>query len=417
MNKTNDTKKKAKKIGMIIISVLIFMYSIIMTIKLIKNPSETFFVENGRLSYEENTSGYIIRDETIVEGNNYKNGLVPIKSEGEKVSKGESIFRYYSNNEENLNEKIRELDQKIQEALSKENNIFSTDIKLLENQIEERLDNIYEQNDIQKVKEYKKDITSYITKKAKISGDLSPSGSYIKNLINERSTYENELNGSAEYIETPKSGVLSYRIDGLENVLTIDDFSKINKKFLMDLNVKTGQIIGTSDEKGKIIDNFKCYLACTLNSEIAKDAKIGQQVKIRLPNNREVNAKIEYLNLEDDDVTIVFKIENYVEELVSYRKIAFDIIWWSDNGLKVPNAALTEENNISFVIRNRVGYLEKIYVKVLRTNENFSVVTNYSSDELQQLGIENDEIQNRKTITLYDELILNLSEEKIKQAK
>ena len=127
MNKTNDTKKKAKKIGMIIISVLIFMYSIIMTIKLIKNPSETFFVENGRLSYEENTSGYIIRDETIVEGNNYKNGLVPIKSEGEKVSKGESIFRYYSNNEENLNEKIRELDQKIQEALSKENNIFSTD--------------------------------------------------------------------------------------------------------------------------------------------------------------------------------------------------------------------------------------------------------------------------------------------------
>ena len=79
----------------------------------------------------------------------------------------------------------------------------------------------------------------------------------FKNLINERSTYEKELNNGAEYVTAPKSGVLSYRIDGLENVLTTDDFSKINKKFLNNLNLKTSQIIGTSDEKGKIIDNFK----------------------------------------------------------------------------------------------------------------------------------------------------------------
>lgn len=415
--KTNDNKKNAKKIGVIIIIFLILIYSIVMIYKLIKNPSETFLVENGKISFEENTSGYIIRDENIVEGNNYKNGISQIKAEGEKVAKGESIFRYYSNNEENLNEKIKELDNKIQEAMSKENNLFSSDVKLLENQIEECLENVYNQNDIQKIKEYKKDINSYITKKAKISGELSPAGSYIKKLIDERSIYEKELNSSAEYVEAPQSGVLSYRIDGLENVLTPDDFSKINKNFLKDLNLKTSQIIGTSDEKGKIIDNFKCYLACTIDSDTAKKATVGQKVKIRLPNSKEVNSQIEYINVEDNDVTIIFKIENYVEELISYRKIAFDIIWWSDNGLKVPKSSIVEENNTSFVIRNRAGYLEKVYVKILRTNEIFSVVTNYTSDELQELGFDNDEIQNRKSITLYDELILNPSEEKIKQAK
>ena len=403
---------------MVILISLILIYSLVMVFKLIKNPTETFLVENGKISFEENTNGYIIRDETIVEGNNYKNGISQIKSEGEKVAKGESIFRYYSNNEENINNKIKELDEKIQEAMGKENNLFSSDIKLIESQIEEKLNDIYSQNDVQKINELKKDINSYITKKAKVSGELSPAGSYLKNLISERSTYEKELNNNAEYVNAPKSGTLSYRIDGLENVLTVNDFSKINKKFLKDLNLKTGQIIGTSDEKGKIIDNFKCYLACTIDSDIARNAKVGQRVKLRLLNSKEISSQIEYIYIEENnEVTIVFELQDYVEELIPYRKIAFDIIWWSDNGLKVPNQAIVENDNISYVIRNRAGYLEKIYVKVLRNNEIYSVVTNYNTSELQELGIENEEIKNRKSISLYDEIILNPSDEKIKQAK
>lgn len=416
--KTNDKKKIAKKIFIIIFLCLILLYSGTMAYKLIKNPSQTFLVENGKLYLEDNATGYIIRDEIIVEGNNYKNGIVPIKAEREKVAKGESIFRYNSNNEEELTEKIKDLDEKIQEAMSKENNLFSSDVKLLESQIEQRLEDIYEQNDIQKIKEYKKDINSYVTKKAKISGEKSPAGSYIKKLIDERSLYEKQLNNDAEYVTAPKSGVLSYRIDGLEDVLTANDFSKLNRKFLNDLNLKTSQIIGTSDEKGKIIDNFKCYIACSINSDKARNAKVGDKVKLRLPNNKEITSEIQYIYVEEnDDILLVFELENYVEELISYRKIAFDIIWWSDTGLKVPNSAIMEDNNIPYVIRNRAGYLEKVYVKVLRKNDNYSVVSNYNSNELQDFGLENTEIQNRKSIALYDELILNPSEEKIKQAK
>ena len=69
-------------------------------------------VENGEIFSEESTTGYIIRDETIVEGNNYKNGMVYIKSELDKVAKGESVFRYYSNDEDELINKINDLDIK-----------------------------------------------------------------------------------------------------------------------------------------------------------------------------------------------------------------------------------------------------------------------------------------------------------------
>ena len=412
---TKKSKKINKKIIVLLVLIVIIIYSVVIIYNLIKNPTDTFLVENGEIFSEESTTGYIIRDETIVEGNNYKNGMVYIKSELDKVAKGESVFRYYSNNEEELIKKIDDLDIKIQEAMRKENNIFSSYIKLLDNQIEQRLMDIYKQNDIQKIKEYKKDINTYVTKKAKIAGDLSPSGSYIKKLIDERSKYENELNNGSEYIKAPKSGLLSYRVDGLEDVLGVDDFSKFNKSFLDGLKLKTGQIIATSDEKGKIVDNFKCYLTCVIKSEKAKEANVGDKVKIRLPNSEEVAANIEYISMEEnDEVLLVFRINNYVEELIQYRKIAFDIIWWSDKGLKVPNSAIVEEKNLSYVVRNRAGYLEKIYVKVLRKNENYSIVSNYTSKELQEKGLNSNQIENKKSIAIYDEIILKPVADKLK---
>lgn len=414
--KNNFFAKNKKKIVLIILMIII-IYAICILFMLLKNPVDTVLIENGKLYLEEATTGYVIRNETVVEGENYKNGIVPIKTEGERVAKGDSIFRYYSNSEENLVEKIQDLDKKIQEAMSKENNLFSSDIKLLDSQIESKLNDIYELNDLQEITEYKNDINTYIIKKAKIAGELSPAGSYIKKLIDERSEYEKSLNNNSEYVTAPISGLVSYRVDGLENVLTTDDFSKINKEFLENLNVKTSQVIASSSEEGKVIDNFECYIATIVNSEEAKEAKVGDKIKIRLPNSKEVNAEIEYIQSEVDDIVIVLKIQEYVEELISYRKIAFDIIWWSAKGLKVPNSAIIYENDLACVVRDRAGYLEKIYVKVLKQNDKYSIVSNYSSNELEELGYDSNFISNKKSISLYDEIIVKVTEDKLKSIK
>ncbi len=39
---------------------------------LIKNPTDTVVVKNGKISKEETVPGYIIRDETVITGENYK---------------------------------------------------------------------------------------------------------------------------------------------------------------------------------------------------------------------------------------------------------------------------------------------------------------------------------------------------------
>lgn len=409
-NKIMKLVSKHKKGIVMLILACIIVYILYMIISLIKNPTDTFLVEQGQIYQEETTTGYIIRDETVIKGKNYKNGMSQIKTEGERVAKGEPIFRYYSNGEEELIKKIQELDKKIDEAMANEKNLFSSDTKVLENQISEKLDAIYQESDLTKIREYKKEINTYITKKAKIAGDLSPSGSYLKKLINERSSYETKLNSGAEYLKSPTSGVVSYRVDGYEEMLKTDDFGKITKEFLESLNLKTGQIIAASDESGKVIDNYKCYIAAILNSTYAKDAKVGDEVKLRLPSGNEVLAEIEYINEQDNQYVLIFKIEKCVEELIDYRKISFNIIWWSNSGKKVPNSAIAyeekEDKQVSYVVRVRAGYEDKILVKVLRSNGKYSIVTNYTSEELDELGYtSDDEIRDRK-LTLYDEILM-----------
>lgn len=104
---------------------------------------------------------------------------------------------------------------------------------------------------------------------------------------------------------------------------------------------------------------------------------------------------------------LIFKINKSVEDLIAYRKISIDVIWWSYSGLKVPNTALMQENDLYYVIRNRTGYTDKILVKVLKQNKDYSIIENYTTKELLELGYTQDEISSMKSISLYDEISVN----------
>ena len=407
--KISDLKIKSKKnkyILNIVLAVLMIYFAYVIYL-LVKQPTDIFTVEEGKLYSEESDIGYVIRDEVVVRGNQYKNGMEQIKNEGEKVAKNEDIFRYYSKNEESLVTQIAELDTKIQEALKSQEVRYLSDVKILEDQIDQQMDNINKMTDISKITECEKQINQLITKKAKIVGEKSPSGSYLKELNDQRAKLEQELNNGSETITAPKSGILSYRVDGLEDKLTVDNFSSLSEEFLENLNLKTGKLIATSDECGKIVDNFTAYIATISTSEQSKQTKIGDKVKIRLSNSKEIDAEISYISQENEEKTLlVLKISNEIEELCNYRKISFDLIWWSYTGLKVPNQSIVEQDGLKYVVRNRAGYLSKILVKVEKQNDKYSIITNYTSEELKELGYTSSEITNMKNISIYDEILL-----------
>jgi putative membrane fusion protein len=379
-------------------------------IQLIIEPTSVFVIENGKIYEEESAVGYIIRDEVIIsDEEESKNGISIIKSEKEKVAKGEAVYRYCSQNEEKLEEKIADLDIEIQKAMDEQDtSVYSTDIQLLEKQIDEQLDKLKDKNDLSEISEYKSEISSLMIKKAKIAGELSPAGSYINKLITERSQYENQLNSGQTYINATTSGLVSYKIDGYEEELNEENIDTITKEKLENIKLKTGQLISTSTEKGKIVNNFYCYIAIVLSSDNAKNASEGDTVKIRLANNDEVSAEIYKIsNFINGEAVMFFKITKDVEYLMDYRKISVDVIWWSASGLKVPNSAIVTEDNKHYLIRSRVGYTDKILINVEKQNDTYAIIKNLTTQELIDMGYDTEKISNMKNISLYDQVLSN----------
>ena len=410
MSKVIDLEQKRKKLvkkKIIIYMMLgiISIYIISAIFLIVKTPTDTVTVDKGMLTFEESTTGYIIRKEQVVKGKKYKNGMNHIVSEGERAAKNQDIFRYYGDNEEKLQKQIEEVNIKIQEALEKDKINFPSDIKNLENKIEEKLNGIKKVTDIQELLEIKKDISDLISKKAKISGELSAKGSYIKKLISKKEKYEKQLQNGSETIKASMSGVVSYRVDGLENILKPEDFNNITLESLENLDLKTGKIVSSSNESAKVIDNFGCYIATVVDSFVAKDSKKGDNVKITLSSGNEVTGIIEYKKEQEEDQTvIVFKIGTLTEELIAYRKISCNITWWRYSGLKVPNVAIGEdENGQKYVLKKTVSGISKVLIKVLKTNNKHSIINTYSTEDLKTLGID---IKESGSLDVFDSIMM-----------
>ena len=413
MKKTNTGKKKKVNrftfFCILVVFILIISYVMFGIIGLMKNPSSTVIVKEGTVTKEETVTGVIIRDETIVQGKNLKNGMQHIVDEGEKVAVGDPIFRYFSTDESQTKSKIAELDNKINLAISENNQIlYSSSTKLIDSQILQKIKELPEINSVQILKENKRNVSSLILKKAKLAGDLSPTGSTLKQLINERSKLEKQIADGAEYIKAEKSGIVSYRIDGFEEKLKNDDFSKYTKDYIKKLNLKVGDIVPVNSEKGKIINNFKCHIAVISKTQEATTAKEGQKLSIVLPNAQMVKGKIVRINREgsNGDVVLIIEFDEGIESLSIYRSIRVDLVWWNKVGNKIPNSAIFNVNGLSYVIRSNNGYNDYVLVKILKQSDDYSIVSNYSLVELKELNLK----QNISTsLLLYDEVVLKPS--------
>ena len=85
-----EQKKTSKKIlfriVLFILVVILISYLIYNTIRLIMRPADTFVVEQGVLSVSEVKDAYVIRNEVVLQGNNYKNGMEKVIAEGKGLT-------------------------------------------------------------------------------------------------------------------------------------------------------------------------------------------------------------------------------------------------------------------------------------------------------------------------------------------
>lgn len=413
-------QKKNQNLIFVLLSILIIIliYFVICIVGFFRQPADTVLIKNGEVIKYEEVVGYIIRNEKVLDTSSYEGTPKANVDDATKVSKGTEIVTYMSREKEQLTEKIAKLDDKIQEAMESKQTILPNDVKVLDSEIEIYLyTNVKESNNVYSIYESKNLINEKIEKKAKIAGDLSPVGSQLKSLIEERTSYEKQINDSEKILKTPEAGLVSFRVDNYENVLSPSVISKLTLAELEKIKINNNQIIPISTSKVKIVNNFECYIAIPMESEESKEANLNDNVYLRFDNTGDelINATIEYISEEDNKRIIVLKIKSNVEELTKYRKINLDVVWWSDKGLKINKEAIrySEITGVSgdtvivpTVTIKKSSYTQDVFVKIVREAGDFAIITNYEDKELLNLGVPEELIEDRQTLKMYDEAVL-----------
>lgn len=405
-------KKKNSNLIIVVISTLIIIlgYFVITIIQLFQKPVDTVLIKKGELINYEEVIGYVIRNEEIIDTSAYTGMKKWEAPDATKISKGSPMITYVSSSETEILDKIEKLDEKIEKAMESSQTVFDSDVKTIEAEIENYIYiNINDNKNLNSIREYKKYLNSRIETKAKIAGELSPVGSELKRLINERAEYEKVLNDSEKALIAPKSGLVSYRIDGKEDVLTYDAISLLTSKSLNELKITQDGSVPISSKEVKLIDNFACYIAVPMKKESTQNIKLNDIINLRFKNTGDtlIPATVDYISNEEDGVLVIFKVKSNVEELTKYRKISLDVVWWNAKGFKVTTKAIIRnENDVPKVTVKKAYYMTDSFVKILKETDDYVIIDNYTDDELRELGVDEAFIKDRYTIKMYDEVLV-----------
>lgn len=392
--------KKNKLIVYLIAAILVLAIVLILFGTILNQSDTTYLVEKGTLEHSDLAEAFVIKRETIIKRESEKS-LVPVVAEGHRVAKNGIIATYKSKEYDEYVKKLEQMDNEILELMKDIPTVYSGEIESIEKQIRGELKDAIGTTSYVDMQDYINKINSLVNKRAVIVGELTPKGAAITKLIEERNEYEKSIKNSSDNVVATVAGIVSYKTDGLEQELAYEKINALTFDYVKDIMSKKN--VGNNL---KIIDNYSCYVIARV-SNVNKDyIQSGKTYKLRVvgDSENELKAKlVSYtINNETNVVDITFEISNKIENIASLRDIEVEIVWWTTDGMYVPNEAIYVKEDINYVKIIKYGKYIEVPIIILKQNENNSIVDNYESEELKELGI-----QREYTLKLYDNIIVD----------
>ncbi|HYE80617.1 MAG TPA: HlyD family efflux transporter periplasmic adaptor subunit [Clostridia bacterium] len=386
--------KKSKMSSVYIFPVLFFIICSSYLIRFLFFNIETEIVKYNSIENTIRTKALIVRNESTVA---LPAGVeISYKvNEGDKVSFGKKILEIVKGNkaDDDIAIKIQQLDQRIKEVKQSDinNNFFSQDKEKIESQINEKvaeLKNIAKTGDYEKLDTVKDDLTANLYKKSLVYGSGSFFGKNLEQLEKEKLTLEGIYNNSIDDIYAPISGVVSYSIDGYEQIL-----SPLNIKAFKLGSIK--EIFETLDEKKqdeaeaasigiKLVDNFEWYTCSMISEEQARGMKIGKKIKLRFTEfeNTQINGEVyEVSQPEGGTCLVIMKITEHINGFYKKRLVEMDIIEDYNEGFTVPKKAIVVKDNIKGVYVIKSGMVKFVPVAVMVEDVETCLVRNLSKED------------------------------------
>lgn len=379
---------------------------------------KTVTVENGVIEEVVSSKAVIIKDEVIYKSET-QGAISLLKKEGEKVGKGVQIGKINKSENSSYSKELDEIEMQIEliKKTSDSKEVFNKDKEKIQSNIEIIIDEL--QNSI--IKENYKDASIYkntllesIDKHQLVTGQKSLVSQSLDSLMKKRDNIIKNLEKSEIINYSSKAGIVSYELDGLEEVFSVN---KINEYELSDFRIIDSNKIDLLEKKEvkygepvfKIIDNFAWYVMTEVDGKDADKLKEGKTIFVRInDNDKKIIARIVKLIKEKDKCLIILKFTDYLHEHYKERYIDLHIIKNTYDGLIVPNKSIIEKEGIKGVyIKDISGIVKFRPVKILTSDGENTIVSEGEGNSRQiEINVNGTKLK-IGTIQMFDEVFTN----------
>ena len=417
-----ERRKKRRKIRStfrIAIIAFIFIYLAFRSLPIfLANNAKTILPIEEVLIQKVNAQGIIIKDEIVYKANGTGQLDSSIK-EGERVPAGIEVATI------NLLEDTSQLKLQLIEI---ENAIVSLSItdkdkdvfKNEKHKITEKQDKLVEiiqlaisLEQYEKVNNTKIELALYDSKASDISVDNKLIGQSLDKLKEKREDLLEEINKNNIKYFTTDSGIVSYLIDGYENIYLAKDFENytyenLNLDAIIETNI-TDKEVDIGSAVFKMIDNFQWFIALKIdNIKDVIEYEVNQNITIQFENDpKELIATIIAINTSNDKAVIIVKLKDFLHDYYPLRFPKVDIIKYKKQALKIPNKVIIEKDGQKGVfIREINGIVKFRPISIISEGKDYTFIDKGDSKGQISLPGQEDTI---KTVSLYDEIFSRTS--------
>jgi len=360
---------KIIKIISVLLSIFIILYVITQAVSFFYSPYETETVFETTINNSIQTSGLVIRNETVI--NQKKQGVLSYQiPNGSKVSKNSVIAMRYATEQDMLTQvKIESITKEIDvltEAQRKGATVGATldSITAQLNETYLQLMGDLNNNSLDELEDYKLNIQELISKKHIVIGKKTDYNTKIASLRAEQKELQNSIQSKPTAVTVENSGYFAQTVDGYENQFRCDDAAKVSIDTLNQLVAQKKEMDATKGEDtyiGKLIDSFEWKLVALVNKTDITSIKAGGSVRLifHAYGDTEYEATVESVDFNKDreQNTIVLSCNVMDNNITRMRIEDVEIAKSSVTGIKVPKKAVRYEND-------EIGVYEKIRQKL-----------------------------------------------------
>ena len=231
-------------------------------------------------------------------------------------------------------------------------NSFSADLAKLDDEIGKTVAKLIEacnSRSFEEMGRQKARIHAIVEKKAEIAAGDS-TNDYITSLQNKKRSIQNMIDQNTVQVRTNISGIVSYSIDGYEDVLTpgrigeltVDELDRIREGYP---SVRTEtRSVKKEEPFAKIIKGLDIHMAADIPANKAAKLKEGDSVRLRISSmGFETPATVVSIGkAENDRVVVVVRMSRGADVLSSKRVVDADLVTKTEEGLKVPLKCLRD---------------------------------------------------------------------------